>query len=323
MNLFTLAELREKLWKYGPPPKVPYETATDAQKAQTDAYLNQVCERLLGRMKPRFTMRRVNVPVYDGTITIPRELDGIDGIEMVTEDNCPCHPLQIYSRFHEWAYPVASCCCAPAVFVLSDMVQVFQDPSPGDEGFKLRVTATEEDGQNLLLKGGYDEDWNQIFTTETLAFDSGEFTSTTVYNSLPQIQKPVTDNYIELYSVDVATDEATLIAVYAPSEKIPAYKRYRVPEWNGYPLARVFGKLAFNEVTADNDIPIPNNMGALKAGLQALAYEDAADLQRSDLLWGRALSILDEEMAEANDAELPSFRVPSDFGCGNIPSWVE
>lgn len=323
MNLFTLADLRPILWKYSPIDKVPYVSATDAMKDKFDSYMNQVCERLLGRMKPRFTMRRVNVPVYDGTLTVPRELDGIDGIEMVTADGCPCHPMQIYSRFHEWAYPVATCCCNSAVFVLSDMVQTFRDPDPSTEGFKIKVTATETEGRDLYLQGGLDADWNQIFTTETLTFETESVTSDTIYTSLPRMQKQVTDNPIEIYSVDVATDDETLIAVYAPGERIPAYKRYRVPEWNGFPMARIFGKLAFNEVTADTDIPIPNNLGALKAALQALSYEDAADLERSDLLWARALSILDEERAEAEDAELPTFKVPSDFGCGSIPSWVQ
>lgn len=322
MNLFTLAQLRSKLWRYGPIPKTPFVTASQSQKDQFDAYINQVCERLLGRMKPRFTMRRVNVPVYDGTLTVPRELDGIDGIEMVTADNCPCHPMQIYSRFHEWARPTG-CCCNSMVFVLSDMVQTFRDPDGSTDGFKIRVKSTEPETRTMVLKGGWDSDWNQMFGSVDIDFDDGTQTDSTIYRGMPQIQKEVTDNLVELYSVDVATDEETLIAVYAPGEQIPAYKRYRVPEWNGFPMARIFGKLAFNEVTADSDIPIPNNLGALKAGMQALSYEDAADMQRSDMLWARALSILDEERAESEDAEVPVFKVPSDFGCGSIPSWVQ
>lgn len=322
MNLFTLSDLRPILWKYSPIDKIPYPQATQAMKDKFDGYINQVCERLLGRMKPRYTMRRVNVPVYDGSLTVPRELDGIDGIEMVTEDNCPCHPLQIYSRFHEWAHPTG-CCCSGIVFVLSDMVQVFRDPSPGDEGFYLRVKATEETQSTMTFYGGYNTDWDQMFGSTELDIISGTTTTTQAWTSMPRVQKPVTEAMVELYSVDVATDEETLLAVYAPGERIPAYKRYKVPDWNGFPLARIFGKLAFNEVTADSDIPIPNNIGALKAGLQALSYEDAADMERSDMLWARALSILDEERAEAEDAELPSFRVADDFGCGNIPSWVQ
>lgn len=318
MNLYTLDDIRSALWRYGPVPKVTYSLATTAQKAQFTGYLNQVCERLLGRMKPRFTMRRVNVPIYDGTITVPRELDGIDGIRLVDEYNCPCKPLQIYSRFHEWAHPVSACSCDSTVFILSDMVQVFQDPSPSTDGFKLRVKSTEGDTPNMTFEGGFDADWNQVFSTETLAIGNGTFTTTSIWNSMPSISKPVTDNLVELYSVDVATSEETLIAVYAPSERIPAYKRYKVPEWYGYTVAQIFGKLAFNEVSADTDIPIPNNLGALKAGLQALAYEDAADLTRSDLLWNRAYAILDEEQAEAGDAEMPVFKVDPDFGAGSI-----
>lgn len=318
MNLYTLSEIRTLLWRYSPIPKTPIATATNAQKELFNNYLNQVCERLLGRFKPRFSMYRVNVPIYNYMITIPRELDGIDGIELVNENNCPCVPLQIYSRFHEWATRAANCCCSSAVFVLSDTVQVFQDPSPGNDGFQLKVVSTEPDTPDMLFKGGYDADWNQIFATETLAIGNGSFTTTTIWKSMPQIQKPVTDNLVELYSVDVETAEETLIAVYAPGERIPAYKRYRLPECRTAVFARVFGKLAYNEVTADNDIPVPQALGALKAGLQALAYEDAADMQRSDLLWNRAYAILNEERAEAEDAEEPILKVSSTFGCGNV-----
>lgn len=317
MNLYTLAQIREQLWKYSPTPKTSYSSATTDQKAQFDDYLNQVCERLLGRMKPRFTMRRVNVPIYgEGYLTIPRELDNIDGIQLVDENNCACHPLQIYSRFHEWAHPVAQCCCNSAVFVLSDMVQTFLDPTPGDSGFYLRVVASE--AGTISFKGGFDDNWDQLFTTTDLAFINGTATTTQAWMSLPQIIKPVTTGYIQLYAVDVDSGDATLIAVYAPGETIPAYKRYRIPDWNGYPLARVFGKLAFNKVVADGDIPFPQNSGALKAGLQALAFEDAADYQRSELLWASAQNILNEEQAETSDAEQPVFHVPTDFGAGNI-----
>jgi hypothetical protein len=318
MNLYTLAQIREKTWRWSPVPKVPYASSTTAQKALADSYINQVCERLLGRMKPRFSMRRVNVPVYSGTLTVPRELDGIDGIEMVDANNCACSPLQIYSRFHEWARPALNCCCSSAVFVLSDMVQTFKDPDASTDGYYLRVKTTESGGGDMTFTGGFDDDWDQLFGEVTLAFVSGTYTTSQIWKSLPRIQKPVTTNYVELYGVDVATNEETLIAVYAPGERIPAYKRYKVPDWPGLPMARIFGKLAYNEVTADNDIPVPQNIGALKAGLQALSYEDAADMQRSDMLWARAVSILDEERAESEDAETPVFKVDSDFGIGSI-----
>src|SRR6478735_6881856 len=270
MNLYSLSDIREKLWQYGPIQKsTSYSQSSASQKAKFDQYLNQVCERILGRMKPKFSMFRVNVPIYNGAITIPRELDSIDGIELVDANNCACSPLQIYSRFHEWATRAFGSCCSTAVFVLSDVVQVFQDPDPGDDGYQLKIVSTENTPGTMTLKGGYDDDWDQIFSEEDLVVGNGTATSTTIYKSMPQIQKTVTASYVELYSADVATAEETLIAVYGPGETVPAYKRYRVPECQDAVFARVFGKLAFNEVTADNDIPVPNNMGALKAGLQA------------------------------------------------------
>lgn len=323
MNLSSLSQIRQRLWAYGPIKKTVYSLATQAQFDEFNECLNQVCEVLLGKMKPRFTMRRINVPVYDNSITIPRELDSIDGIEMVDDNNCACSPLQIYSRFHEWAHPVSGCSCNTTVFVLSDLVQTFLDPSPGDSGFYLRVKSTEGDTPTVSFKGGYDTNWDQIFSTTDLVIGNGTFTTTQAWVSMPQVIKPVTDNLVELYSVDVATSEETLIAVYAPGEEIPAYRRYKVPNWNDqYPLARVFGKLGFIRVVADDDIVFPQHTSALKAGLQALNYENAADYDRSEVLWAKAQKVLDDEMAEANDAELPVFHVDSQFGAGNIPNCI-
>lgn len=316
MQLYTLAQIREKLWAAGPVPKTPYVTASQSQKDQFDEYLNQACMQLLAEQKPRYSMRRINVPVYDRTITLPRELDSIDGIQMVNESNCPCNPLQIYSRFHEWAHPVGACCCDSMVYVLDETAQSFITPSPGDDGYQLKVVATEPDTPDMYFVGGYDADWDQIFDTETLAIGNGSFTTTTIWKSMPQIQKPVTTNLVQLYSVDVATSDEELIAVYAPGETIPAYKRYKVPEWNGYPLARVFGKICFVEATADRDIPFPNNLRALKLALKALNYEDNSDMDRFQIYWNQAMAVLDNERSDSEDAELPTIKIADDFGSG-------
>src|SRR5688572_3572895 len=102
MNQTTLATARSALWEYGRNP-VAYASSTAAQKAAWDDRVNQVIERYLGMMKPIHTYRRVNVPIYDDHITLPRQLQGLHGIKLVNSENCPCHPLAVYSRFHEFS----------------------------------------------------------------------------------------------------------------------------------------------------------------------------------------------------------------------------
>lgn len=104
--LLNLATVRETLWAYGNQ-TVPYVSASASQKTVVDGRINQVVERFLQEMKPRNTLRRVNVPIINGMITLPRNLETALGVKLVTENNCACSPLLIYSRFHEFAHPGA------------------------------------------------------------------------------------------------------------------------------------------------------------------------------------------------------------------------
>ena len=139
---------------------------------------------------------------------------------------------------------------------------------------------------------------------------------------MPQIQKPTTTVGVELYSVDSDGNEE-LIAVYAPWEEVPAYRRYRVPDYVDASNALVFGKLAYVPAIEDSDIVIPSNLGALKMALKALRSEDTEEDESADGDWARCFSILDQEVTETDsDAEFPMFRVQPEFGCEGIPNLI-
>lgn len=313
--LLTLAAARLKLWKYGPPTN-SYTDRTAADVVAFDVYINQVAERILGMMKPRHAMRRVNVPIYDGQITLPRHLQTMEGMQLLSDNGCACAPLQIYSRFHEFAHPIGNCCFDPAVWAVSQLAQTYITPAPV---FYLRAMGSAVSATPLTLIGGYDEDNMEYFDSVTLAIALTDNTTTRSWNSMPQIQKPVTTGSVTLSAVDTVTGEETDISIYAPGETVPAYQRYRVPEINGFNYARIFGKLAYVEATADTDIIYPGVTGALKAGLQALNYEDNNDLARARNYWDQAFTILDNDNQQLEgDAAMPVFKVAGDFGAGSI-----
>ena len=318
MSFYSLATVRERLWKYAQDQGgVPYASATAAQKAAADFRINQVSERVFSDGKWRFTLRRVVIDIHDEYITLPRELGTILGIKLMTSEGRCCHS-QVYSRFHEFAHCFTGC-CAGGTYAVTETAQSFITPTGP---FKLRVKSTVTAG-NITFFRGWDTDDEEYFDSVTLAITNGEVTTTREWNGMPQIQKDVTTVGVELYSVDSDGNEE-LIAVYAPREEIPTYKRYKVPNCTGqFTSALVLGKLAYVEAVADTDIVIPSNWGALKLGLKALKSEDTEEDQKADREWEGVYNLLNNELQEADgDNEFPVFKMSPGTGCEGVLNLV-
>jgi hypothetical protein len=310
--LFTLATVRQTLWKFADQ-TVPYVSASANQLEDATERINQVVERFLLSGKWKNTLRRVRVPVYDGMITLPRELNSLLGIRVET-NNCGCCPSTVYSRFHEFAH-CGTGCCSSGTYPVSELAQTFLTPEPG---FTLRVKSTETIPKDMTLLRGMDTDWDEYFDSVALSMTNGTTDTTRQWNSMPQIQKPATDNEVELYSVDSAGTE-TLIAIYAPGETVPSYKRYKVPGGDTIVSAVILGKLAYVPATQDTDIIYPGVIGALKMGLKALKAEDTNEETTAEKNWESAIRLLEQDIQEdEGDASIPVFKVYGDFGAGRV-----
>jgi hypothetical protein len=325
MNLLTLSSARSALWDYGNS-QVPLVSASVAQIADFNARLNQVVERYLSDMKPALLYRRVQVPIYNHTVTLPRGLQSLLGIMPVNQNNCACSPLAIYTRFHEFAQlGAASMCgagCNGGAFPVSETVQSFREP---ESTFRLKVTST-ANGGTISFIGGYDTDWNEYFDSVSVSIiDGGSDITTREWpaGSMPRISKSATTAGVLLYSVD-ADDEETLIAVYAPSETDPAYQRFQLPCYpDNIQVARILSRLTFVEMSDDKDIVIPSRLGVLKLGLMALNYEDRNDFERADGYWSRGLKMIDNDKQEfEGDAAIPLVDAVPGFGCSDVPNIV-
>lgn len=316
MNLLTLLQARQTLWSYGSP--VAYATATNAQKLEWDGKLNRVIERIIGECKPRHTLRRVNIPIYNGMVTLPRQFGAVYGIRVI--NGCCACPLLIYTRFYE-AFHCSACgdpsACGGGAIPATDIAQTFKVPSAG---FRLKVVVPDASGDegDMTLIGGRDENWDEYFDSATLTMSNAGDTTTRIWNSIPQIQKEVTSHYVELYGVDAANVE-TLIAVYAPGETVPAYPRYMIEGAGSSTMVQALCKLAFVPVSADTDIVYPSNYGALEKGMAALDRDSKADYQLGLGLWQEAQRILDNDRREFDgDGTFPTVHWPMGYGAGDI-----
>lgn len=316
--LFSLSYVRQQLWPYVDQ-RVPYASATATQLADATFRINQATERIIGSGKWKNTLRRILIPVYDEYVTLPRELGSVLSITGVTDSGC-CAPFTIFTKFHQIA---ESCLCGTcAAISISETAQTFITP---DAPFTFRVKSTVTSG-TITFYGGYDEDGEQFNGGDTVNITNGSADGTRTYGSMPEtggIQKTVTTVPVELYSVDSDGNE-TLIAVYAPYETIPAYKRYRIPNCSSqFTSALVLGKIGYVPVSQDYDIVIPSNLGALKIALKALRSEDTEEDDSADKDWERVYRILNAEVEETDvDSEFPLMRVESEYGSTGIYSLI-
>jgi len=318
MNLITLAQAREELWDKGNA-TTSFDQSTNDEQDAWDRRLNRVVQRFFETRNIARTYRRVDLPIYSGTITLPRDVESLLGIKIISSEECASAPLYVYSRFHEFAEVLPLRSCAPVAQPISEIAQTFRDP---EAGFKLRIKGTESNGGTYKFFGGTDADDAQFLDSVELSITNGTTTTTRVWNTMPRLLKSESDNSVELYAVDSDSNE-TLIAIHAASETTPAYQRYAVPDVGDEYVARILTRLCYVKISADTDIVIPSSFGALQLGLQALRYEDVNDWGNAEKAWAKALDLIDSAKGQLEGAaEIPAVRSVPGFGCANIPTFT-
>lgn len=208
-------------------------------------------------------------------------------------------------------------CWTNGVIAISENAQTFIDP---DEGFKLKAVSlsASDNGKFIKLINGTDSSGDPIYAVESLTLNSATPpTSTRTWNTLPIIQKDATVAAVELYSVIGTTEE--LIAIYAPGETIPAYKRYRVTNSDQLTSVDALCKLAFVPLVDDTDLVFPPVTSALASGLQAVQYKLKSD-SREEERWEDAYRVLNDDRAELDGKNIPIIETIGSFGAGSIPN---
>lgn len=286
--------------------------------------------------------KRPTLQIYGSTLTIPRGFDTCRGATSIDR----CHPFQLYSEFHRFAgygpyyynpsyygWTMNNGWYGWPLTLINESAQTFVIPTGT---FTLRVVGTENANPGFTFSGGFDQDGNEIFTSESVDISNGTTNGTTQYTVLPGIQKVVTQNKVQLYSVDTTSTVATLVGVYAPGETIPSYRQYSVScdtALDGT-LVRAICKLGFSPAVANNDLIIPDKIRAYELGLQALQFESKVDPVNAGLYWGPnwtqgsqrsvmgkmagAIDLLDADIAELDSAEQPVFNVEQDYAAGAV-----
>ena len=103
-----------------------------------------------------------------------------------------------------------------------------------------------------------------------------------------------------------AGDPSTTVATVGPGDGVARFRRYRVPQAGPQSFVHVLCKRRFVPVQEDNDPIYINNISALKHALLGVLAEDNADLERSEIHWGKCRQILDEQLDQYRGPARPS-----------------
>lgn len=323
MANLTLAQARQTLFKYGS--EIPFASATASDKAEVDAILNQVQDRLVNSGKWRGLIVRAIFNIYNYQITLPHTLEAVLGAFPVDDDDENYgHPMGIYSQWYEFTTNAdgKTVDSGPAGMIdLGEGFCTFRDP-PTTPFYVKAQSDLAETSKTILLRG-LDEDGNLIFTAPStegvsLTVDSTGNTTTQQFTFLSYwVKSAATNGIVRLWAVDVTTAVETLIAIIVPQKTVSGYRRYKLP-WE-IERVEVIAKRAFVAAVVDNDPLMISNTGALKLGMMALQYEDKNDRDRAKQYWNDAEVELEKAQVEfAGDSVMPILQVAGDYGAGSI-----
>lgn len=271
--------------------------------------INFVLERALEGGKWNGTIATVRATVYDydnagvtkRQFTLPRDAETALGIRFdnLNQDG-RTSPRPIHNHWYTW---LPGRCCgewSSGIVDLGDF-QTFRDV-PANAMLRIRTDYVESGTFYIRGTGSnglpiYSGTPPSVIegTSLNLATNPATTSETFLAGAPIQIVKPVTQGPVRLYSWDGTTE--TLIATYAPGEKVPAWRRYQMPTSSTWATVLVKAKRRFVEMIADNDVVFMSGT-ALFYGLRGYNYDQKHDDTKADLYWGKFWDCLNDALRE-------------------------
>jgi len=148
-------------------------------------------------------------------------------------------------------------------------------------------------------------------------------TTVNAFRSIDAINKTATKGWVRVYAVDPTTGSESCIAILAPDETLPQYRRYAIPGFDSPEgtSVTVLAKRKFIPVVSDDDDLIVTNLGALKMMAIAIEKEENNNLEEADQYEAKAVALLQEELKEVEGANIGRPQIQMEmFAMGEIPN---
>ena len=176
--------------------------------------------------------------------------------------------------------------------------------------------------QVAISSGNSNYPWQATFTP---ALTLTELPRTTVnaFRSIDAINKSPTKGWVRVYAVDPTTGSESCIAILAPDETLPQYRRYAIPgfESEAGATVTVLAKRKFIPVVSDDDDLIVTNLGALKMMAIAIEKEENNNLGEAQVYEDKAVTLLREELKEVEGSNIGRPQIQMEmFAMGEIPN---
>lgn len=179
-----------------------------------------------------------------------------------------------------------------------------------------------EGNQMDLSTGDSNYPWQETYG---LSLSLTELPRTTVnaFRYIDAINKTATKGWVRVYAVDPTTGSESCIAILAPDETLPQYRRYAIPgfEREDGATVTVLAKRKFIPVVSDDDDLIVTNLGALKMMAIAIEKEENNNLAEAANYEQKAVELLREELKEVEGANIGRPQIQMEmFAMGEIPN---
>jgi hypothetical protein len=146
-------------------------------------------------------------------------------------------------------------------------------------------------------------------------------TTINAFRSIDAINKTATKGWVRVYAVDPTTGAEYCIAILAPDETLPQYRRYAIPGFESEQGATVtvLAKRKFIPAVTDDDDLIVTNLGALKMMAIAIEKEENNNLDEAMKYEEKAVALLREELKEVEGANIGRPQVQMEaFAMGEV-----
>lgn len=285
-------------------------------------YLNRAQEELLNQGRWVGTTIKYRICSTSGFITWPRE---IASIEAMSVSGVPALLKNQWFEFLEYGADLRShyfngswsegfnLFGSGRNSVATDQAEAisFADVCGTGNAKKLKVYARAQEavGAKILLQF-YDGTGNYVRTNDvTEGWVDGEFvainsvTPTTTINAVTAwvgVQKPITNDIVRITELDTVTGLERALAVYAPDEISPSYRRTHISQF-GCQVGKstsvtVIGKQRFIPALKPRDYLCLQSTGAIIAKAKSLWLRDNNNIQESMALDAISIDILDKEL---------------------------
>jgi len=149
---------------------------------------------------------------------------------------------------------------------------------------------------------------DNVLQVETNNVNDGSFNIGGTFNGIESIKYSGLLHRYDLRLVMTGYDGTSgkIFATVGPGDGVARFRRYRVPQARSGSFVHVLCKRRFVPVQNDDDIVYISQISILKHAMLAILAEDNADLERSEIHWGKCRQYLDEQLDQYRGPARPS-----------------